>query len=635
MCGIAGVFSLTEGSPAADRSLLERMSGALAHRGPDGSGLWVSPDGMTGFAHRRLAITDLTPAAAQPFSNEDGSIVVVFNGEIYNHAEVRRELSTRDHVWKTDHSDTEVLVHGYEEWGLGFLDRLRGMFAFALWDGREKRLFLFRDRLGIKPLYWTTHRGRLLFASEIKALLEEPSLPRAIDEEAFFDYLSFLTAPAPRTLFQGIEKLEAGSYIEARADGSIRRERYWHPFRGVAKDHRRSDGEWAEAILAELTESVRLHSLADVPVGIFLSGGIDSSTNAALFAQAMGAQAMPGGRIESFSIGYGGTRGYPDEHEFARLAARHVGARHHELNLTLKDLLGFLPAMVEHQDEPIADPVCFPVHFISRFAREHGMKVCQVGEGSDELFFGYPAWRTALRLQKLDGLPVPRALKRCGLGLLDLIGRRDTLGREWLRRGSEGERVFWGGAEAFTEPAKRALLSPRMREKFAGRSSYEPIGRLFLRYLEDAPDFSDLDWMTYLDLSFRLPELLLMRVDKMGMAASLEARVPFLDHHLVSLVLSIPERARTRGGNLKPLLKRAVRDLLPPEILKRPKQGFGVPIAQWLLEGLGERAREPILAFAAATDLIDRAEVERLLVRRDERVWYLLNVAMWWERFVK
>jgi len=630
MCGIAGTLSFDPAAFRVDGDLVTRMRDAIAHRGPDGAATWVAEDGRIGLGFRRLAIIDLAETAMQPMPNEDGSVRIVFNGEIYNHAEIRPVLERLGHRFRTDHSDTEVLVHGFEEWGPDVVHRLRGMFAFAAWDARSRELWLVRDRIGIKPLYWSLHHGRLSFASEIKALLQDPEQERAVDEEALYHYLSFLTTPAPQTLFRGIRKLPGGSRLRVTADGDVREERWWDawdevdPLDGVPED------EIAARVLDELRTSVRLRKLSDVPVGVFLSGGIDSSTNAALFSED---ETRP---IKTFSIGYEGDyASYTNEFEYARRMAELVGAEHHERKLTQDDLIDFLPEMVRLQDEPIADPVCVPVYYVSKLARENGVIVAQVGEGADELFWGYPSWKTLLGLQRYDHLPVPRVLKRAGVSVATAAGAGGRREIELLRRGSLGQPIFWSGAESFTEAQKRSLLSPRLRRELDGLTSWDAIEPIRRRFEAKAWEASDLNWMSYVDLNLRLPELLLMRVDKMSMGVGLEGRVPFLDHRFVGLALSIPQRTKTNGGTLKHILKKAVRGVIPDDLIDRPKQGFGVPVYEWLFDRLGQRARQELDEFTQKTDLLDRGAVLRLVDSKPgAEVWYLLNLALWWKEFV-
>jgi asparagine synthase (glutamine-hydrolysing) len=624
VCGIAGALSW--GQLRLDGAYVTRIRDALVHRGPDGAGTWISDDGRVGLGSRRLAIIDLSHAADQPMGNEDGSIQLVYNGEIYNHAELRAELERLGgHVFRTDHSDTETLVHAYEQWGPGCLHRLRGMFAFALWDARAHALWLVRDRIGIKPLYYAVHHDRLVFASEIKALLLDPQQERALDEESLYHYLSFLCVPAPRTLFRGIRKLEAGCWLRAGVDGRIEERRWWDVWDSVEPLTDVPEEELQARLLEELRVSVQLRKVSDVPVGIFLSGGVDSSTNAALFSEGSGAP------VKTFSIGYDESYpSYPNELEWARRMACEVGADHHERILSLDDLLAFLPEMVRLQDEPVADPVCVPLYYVSELARREGVTVAQAGEGADELFFGYPSWRTLLRLQRADDLPVPRAAKSVGLAALRVAGQATTRPYEYLRRGAGAVPVFWGGAEAFTEEQKRRLLTPRLRSELSGVSSWDALEPIRARFAEAAWEPSHVNWMTYLDLRLRLPELLLMRIDKMSMGASLEARVPFLDHRVVELALSIPTATKVRGNELKRVLRHAVRGVIPDEFVDRPKQGFRVPVEEWLLRELGDRTRREVADMCAATDVLDGAEASRLLERPGRNAWYLLNLALWW-----
>ncbi|MDW7709337.1 MAG: asparagine synthase (glutamine-hydrolyzing) [Deferrisomatales bacterium] len=631
MCGICGTLSFGERFRVTDEFVV-RMRDTMAHRGPDGAGCWVSQNGRIGLGHRRLAIIDLSEAANQPMANEDGGLHLVFNGEIYNHAEIRADLErSGNHRWSTDHSDTEVILHAFEEWGIDCLGRFRGMFAFALWDDRSRELWLVRDRIGVKPLYYSIHHGRITFASEIKALLQDPDQPRAVDEEALFHYLSFLTTPAPMTLFAGIRKLPGGTWLRVNETGGVREHRYWDAWDHVAPMEEVSEDEVAERVLAELRTAVRLRKVSDVPVGVFLSGGIDSSTNAALFTEG---ETRP---VRTFTIGYRGDyASYRNETHHARRMAEAVGAEHHELLLTAEDLIDFLPRMVWLQDEPIADPVCVPVYYVSKLARDNGVIVCQVGEGADELFWGYRSWKRALKLQQFDDLPVPRFLKGLGVASLGALGRGDRWPCEWLRRGASGQPVFWGGAEAFNEAQKQRLLSPRLREKFRGYTSWEALAPIRRRFEEKAWEKSHLHWMSYLDLNLRLPELLLMRVDKMSMGVSLEARVPFLDHKFVELALGIPSAMKTRNGDLKRVLKKAVRGLIPDDLIDREKQGFGVPVHEWLQEGLGERSCKKLEEFCGEVDLLDRRRVREVVAGAEgPHVWYLANLALWWKEFIE
>lgn len=634
MCGIVGALSFTNGAFRVSEPYLTRMRDVMSHRGPDGAGNFISPDRCLGLGHRRLAIIDLSENAAQPMSNEDGTLWVTFNGEIYNHAEIRAELESRGgHRWKTDHSDTEVILHAFEEWGIDCVQRFRGMFAIGLWDSKQRHLWLIRDRIGVKPLYYSVHHGRITFASEIKALLEDEEQERDLDEEALYYYLSFNATPAPLTLFSGIRKLAPGTWLRVNADGQIQERRYWDVWDRTQPLTDVSEAEIAERLISELRTAVKLRKISDVPVGVFLSGGIDSSTNAALLSEGGG---QP---VRTFSIGYDREyESYPSELPYARKIARLVGADHHEMLLRESDLLDTLSLIVRHQDEPLADPVCMPVYFVSKLARDSGVIVCQVGEGADELFCGYKYWKDSLRLQRYSSaVPIPNALRSLGLAGLAFV--EQTVGPsfqrqfkcEVLRRALSDRPVFWGGVEVFSDSQKSRVLSPRMRRKFAKLSSWEALRPIRRRFEEKAWEPSPLNWMTYLDLNLRLPELLLMRVDKMSMAVSLEARVPFLDHKFVELAMSIPQAVKTRKGILKYILKKAVRGVIPDELIDRRKQGFAVPVYEWYHNKFGDYAAKEINEFCKNTDIF---RFEGILPYLKRRGWALLNVALWWKQYI-
>lgn len=631
MCGIVGALCQSESTFRITDRYLSRMRDTMIHRGPNGGANWISPDGKVGLGHRRLSIIDLTTVANQPMSNEDGTLWVVFNGEIYNHAEIRAELEQRGgHRWKTDHSDTEVILHAFEEWGIDCLQKFRGMFAFALWDAKNKELWLIRDRIGVKPLYFSRHHGRLTFASEIKALLADPEQMRGVNEEGLFHYLSFLTTPAPQTLFAGIHKLPPATWMRISADGSTTQRRYWDVWDHTSPLTNVSEDEIAARILGELRTAVQLRKVSDVPVGVFLSGGVDSSTNAALFSEGEKTQ------VKTFTIGYQGEyNSYKNETEFARRMAGEVGADHHELLLTVDDLLNFLPRMIELQDEPIGDPVCVPVYYVSKLARDHGVIVCQVGEGADELFYGYPTWKLRRQLAEWNDLPVPNFVKRGLLSVMGGLGLGSTHGYEALRRAVQGTPIFWGGVDAFTRPEKLSLLSPRLRDRFANFSSWETLQPIYERYQARAWEKSHLNWMTYLDLNLRLPELLLMRVDKMSMGVSLEGRVPFLDHKFVELAMSIPSALKAKNGTLKYILKKAVRGVIPDELIDRKKQGFGVPVYEWIYDKLGDTMHASLENFCRQSDILDWSAVQTYLrAGKGSKCWYLLNLALWWQQYI-
>lgn len=431
MCGYVGFLGLAN-QEKFDVELFAKMNDAISHRGPDGEGfaffgnvdaasitelkekrkdaiVLQEPSVRTfAFAHRRLSIIDLSVAAAQPMQSANKSITVLFNGEIYNHTEIRTELIEKGYQFRTDHSDTETIIYAYEAWGIDCIHKFRGMFSIALWDEKKDTLWLIRDRIGIKPLYYTEQNGRLYFASEIKAIIEDRRIKREINHEGMFNYLSFLTVPAPQTLFKDIYKIPAGHYIKIEGGKVGNLTQYWDVFDDV-KITNDSEEVITKNLLEELTESVRYRGVADIPVGVFLSGGIDSSVNAALFSK------IAKYPVKAFSVGYENDeklKSYTNEFVYAKKAAEYTKCEYYQQELTQQDFIDFLPKLIHHQDEPIGDPVCMPVYYVSKLAKEHNISICQLGEGSDELFWGYESWKYLLRLQDLNDIKfIPTGFK--------------------------------------------------------------------------------------------------------------------------------------------------------------------------------------------------------------------------------
>lgn len=630
MCGIVGIFNFNSNEPV-NVGILKKMRDTMVHRGPDGSGIWVSSDRRIALGHRRLSIIDLSETANQPLCNEDGTIWIVFNGEIYNHSEIRPELEARGHRFKTNHSDTEVIIHAFEEWGTKCVDKFRGMFAFVVYDDKKKEFWLFRDRMGIKPLYYTFQNGKFIFASEIKAILAHPDVPRAVDEEAFYHYLTFLTTPCPNTLFAGIKKLSPGCYGRVKRNGHIEEIRYWdvwdytNPLTNVSKQ------EIAHRLLDELKIAVNYRKVSDVPVGIFLSGGVDSSINAVLFSE------HEKNHVKTFSVGYDKEYQYVEnEFKYAQVVAKIIGSNHYERKLSVDDVRNSLTIFVHHQDEPIADISCIPGYYVSKLARDNNIKVCQVGEGSDELFCGYSSWLRYIKFQKMSDLPFAGPVKKAGIAMLTMMGKEQKVRYEWLRRVASCEPVFWGGAEAFTEAQKKKLVSKRLRDKYSNCSSYEVLKPIRDRFEQKAWDKHPLNWMSYLDLNLRLPELLLMRVDKMSMATSVEARVPFLDHKVVELAMSIPALMKIENNETKHILKRTVDGLLPKEIIYRKKQGFSDLLSEWFNETLGDFAQKKIIDFTKRTDYFNESSIDNLFRTNNyTKFWLILNFVLWHEKWIE
>jgi len=627
VCGFIGVYHYNS-SKIIEESLVIEMRDTMIHRGPDDCGVYLSPDRKLGLGHRRLSIIDLSLRGRQPMSDNEGKIWIVYNGEVYNFLELKKDLEKK-YTFRSK-TDTEVLIYLYKEYGKEMVHKLRGMFAFAIWDERKKELWLVRDRLGIKPLYYTFVDGKFIFASEIKAILKDPSVKRELNEEGFYHYLSFLTTPPPQTLFQGIYKIPAGHMLTINGDGSYKLEQYWDVFDNVKPSYGKDEVFYTERLLELLRESVKLRMVSDVPIGVFLSGGIDSSTNTALFSEFTN-------DVKTFSIGFKGQEKY-NEFQYARKMANLFHTKHHEVIIDEDDLINFLDQLVYYQDEPIADPVCVPVYFVSKLARDNGVTVCQVGEGADELFCGYPMWGIMLKLNQLSRYwrLAPSLVRTLGLKGIELVGKGQSRYYELLRRAHNEESVFWGGADAFNKQQKKSFLSPRLRNKFKNSSSYEIVEKYYKRFLAKTPIHDYLNFMTYLDISFRLPELLLMRVDKMSMAVSLEARVPFLDHKLVEFAMSIPQSVKVRNGELKHIMKKTVERVIPREIIYRKKQGFGVPVKEWSFRELGNFTKEKLVKFSNQTDFFHKPAIEKMFIkRRGDELWFLLNFILWYERWVK
>jgi asparagine synthase (glutamine-hydrolysing) len=636
MCGIVGLFARDGATVDIDR--VAALRDTMRHRGPDDEGLWRSPAGQAALGHRRLSIVDLSPAGRAPMGNEDGSVQVTFNGEIYNHLELRSHLEERGHVFRS-HCDTEVLVHLYEEYGADMVDRLVGMFAFAIWDDARERLLLARDRLGIKPLYWTDDGGTFGFASEIKALL--PLLRRhEVDPVALSHYLTFVAVPPPRTLFAGVYKLAPGTTMLVDCDGPGSPRRYWDPL----EDRARFDGEaedWEAEVRFRLERSIDRRMMSDVPVGVFLSGGVDSSTNVALMSR------LVDGPINTFSIGFHGAEQY-NEFAWARRVAAQYGTNHHEVMIDHDDLWRFMPDLVYHQDEPIADPVCVPLYFVAKLAKDHGVTVVHVGEGADELFAGYATYVQADRIMarqwpRLRSLPRPMrsGLAAAGTAALKVRPAREVH-VEALRRAAEPDgRLWWGGAVAFYEHGLDSLVTESFRRELDGDRPRDVVAQI-AQDGQRAGARDELDALIYQDLRLRLPELLLMRVDKLTMANAVEARVPFLDHELVELAMALPRDEKIRDGTGKHVLKRAVGDLLPHDLVWRPKQGFGTPVSQWFRGELGDQLRDRLteshikelgwLDGDAVTRLFDLHRSGR--AERSFQLWNLLNLSTWFDHWI-
>ncbi|HXG39142.1 MAG TPA: asparagine synthase (glutamine-hydrolyzing) [Bacteroidota bacterium] len=650
MCGITGILQYAKTTQAVDEALVVKMRDTMMHRGPDDAGVFVSPQRNIGLGFRRLAIVDLSPAANQPMFSSDKTLVIVFNGEIYNHLVLRKELEAKGYRYRT-RSDTETILNAYQEYGLDFVHKLLGMFALAIWDERKQRLVLARDRIGIKPLYYTFAEGNFLFGSEIKAILQHPSVRREMNEEAFDHYLTFLVPPAPMTMFKDIYKLEPGHRMVIGADGDIHKEQYWDPVPSgeqpsidvdgspvarspfVGNNVQMTEASCIATLRTLLKQSIKDRMMSDVPFGVFLSGGIDSSTNVALMAELMDRP------VDTFSVGFRDLEKY-NELQFARQIAQEFRTNHHEIIIDHRDAFDLLPKLIYHHDEPLADPVSIPLYFVSKLARDNGTIVVQVGEGSDEQFVGYEWMLRELRFHDTAwklyrSLPrVARAAIFRAAGAV-LEKRHSYLALDYVRKGYEGEELFWGGAINFTETHKRHLLNGWRRRTW--QTPHEFAQRWHQSLLEKSPNADYLQRMVYLEFKHRLPELLLMRVDKMSMATSVEARVPFLDHRLVEYSMQIPRELKLKNGVPKYLLKKAVEGIIPHKIIYRKKQGFAAPVNEWLRgEWFGFLENTLVNSLLVREGILHKDFIITLIRqhrdrRRDEgqNLWNLLNLALW------
>jgi asparagine synthase (glutamine-hydrolysing) len=619
MCGICGVFNFRTQTPV-EPAALQRSTATMVHRGPDDEGFHL--DGELGLGNRRLSIIDL-PGGHQPLSNEDQTVWITFNGEIYNYRDLRADLISSGHQFRTS-SDTETIVHLYEEEGLASLDRLRGMFAFALWDSRQRRLLLARDRLGIKPLFFRLEPNRLVFASELRSLRQLCEQPLQVDPQAVYDFFGFRYIPAPNTFYLGVQKLLPGHYLVADSSG-VRTQPYWDI--PAEEESIRSTEDIAQEVLERLRESVRLRLIADVPLGVFLSGGTDSSAVVALMAE-LGARPL-----RTFSVGF--EEPQFNELPFARRVAQRYATEHHELVVRPEHLSEELVRLVGFRDEPIAEPTDVALYLVARLASQ-SVKVVLAGEGGDELFAGYPKYAADRLAGLVSALPqeVTQALARW----LPYRQRRAKLALEALSIRDEAERsATWFAS--FSRMEREELFSP----DFLAQVDPAHPARVFEGYLERVRDRSPLKRMLYADLKIWLPDNLLLRGDQMTMAASIEERVPFLDHKLVELAARVPTRLLTRGFRTKVLLKRALRPYLPPETLRRRKVGFTVPVGDWFRKSLKSLVADLVLSPEAKTrGYFHAASMERFVrehfdgVRdRQKQLWALVNFELWCRSRVK
>jgi asparagine synthase (glutamine-hydrolysing) len=626
MCGIAGVMEFNRRAEV-DPQVLRRMCAAMAHRGPDDEG--IHTEGGVGIAMRRLSIIDVA-AGHQPLSNEDGTIWIVFNGEIYNHAALREQLQARGHRYRT-HCDTETIVHLFEEYGRDCVQHLRGMFAFAIWDSRKKRLLVARDRLGIKPLYYRATADSFLFGSEIKVILAHPGVEARFHRASLPEYLAFGYLSGEETFYEGILKLMPGHTLELDESGEIKIQQYWDLHLAEA-DVSHADNYYVQKYREMLEEAVRSHLMSDVPLGVFLSGGLDSSAIAALMTKIRRAP------VETFSVGY--SEHACSELPYARTVAKHLNSIHHEVMVSRQEFFGALPNLIWHEDEPIAWPSSVALYFVARLARER-VKVVLTGEGSDETLGGYTRYAFTRRNAAFDRVyraMFPAMLRRqIRESILDSSMIHATIRRKLSHTFVALDGTSWSSFyfdnffSAFGAAEQQELLSDDFAADLGDGTAYRHVIDYWERSSGDM-----LQRLLYTDIKTYLVELL-MKQDNMSMAASVESRVPFLDHVLVEFAANIPAKFQLRGMAGKRILKKAVEDLLPHSIIYRPKLGFPTPWSGWLAGPQLDTIQEMLLESRSMDrGLFKRSAIERLFQEhrarhRDnyDRIWRLLNLELW------
>jgi len=630
MCGINGIAFSSRSRRRVDAGMLKSMRDVITHRGPDDEGIFI--DEGIGLGHRRLSIVDVA-SGHQPMTNEDGSLRITYNGEVYNHADFRETLEARGHVYQT-HCDTETILHLYEEYGDSCVEHLRGMFAFAIWDRNRRELFIARDRLGVKPLYYVhTGDGSLYFASEIKALLEARAVKPELNFAAFSDYLANHATSGEDTLFVNVKRLMPGHTLTWR-DGEIKIKKYWDVSFAKSSREGRSDqdyiAEWSELF----RKSVQLRLMADVPLGMFLSGGIDSSAIAAVMST------LVDDPIKTFSVAFAEREA--NELEYARLVSRAFKTDHHEVVISPEQFFDALPELIWHEDEPLAHPSSVALYFVSELASRH-VKVVLTGEGSDELMAGYARYRKTilnLALGERYHRIVPSSIRDLVRGqIAGITGSklRAKLRRTFLNLSPDIESIYFDNFAVFPRADQEQLLTRETIDRIGAIDPYAGVRRV----LSDTDAKSLLDRLLYADIKTYLHELL-MKQDQMSMAASVESRVPFLDHKLVEFTSGLPERLKLHRWTTKYVLRQSMKGVLPEQIITRPKMGFPVPIGTWFRGAYAHVLDDYVLSSRAMDRGIFNPQFVRTLVNQhqreeanhSERLWSLVNLEMWLRRFI-
>jgi len=627
MCGIAGALTTPNSNATYDlQGHVREMVRAIRHRGPDDFG--VSGGAGVCLGHARLSVIDLSASAHQPMESGDGALRIVFNGEIYNFKELRAQLIGHGYAFRS-HSDTEVILHGYDQWGSGVFARLRGMFAIAIWDGRREELVLARDRIGKKPLFYAWHDGVLLFGSEIKAILAWPAFRREPDLQAIHHYLSLQYVPGPWSAFRGISKVEQASCLTVSGQGKVTHLQYWQL--PAPRDARaRPLGELKEELVALLDESVRLRMISDVPIGAFLSGGVDSSAVVAMMAR------NSGSRVKTFCIGFD-EQDY-DERKYARMVAERYDTDHHEM-VVRPNAMAVLPQLVWHYNEPFADPSAVPTYYVSELARRH-VTVALNGDGGDESFLGYGRYKTCLQTEWISRIPLP--LRRLFSAVAHSIPAGleryliPRVARRWLTYASEKDSRRYAPSMMYFFDQDKAAGYGEALAPYLAQSSLDLLEPYFMQ----SPSY--VGGAAWADIHTYLPDDLLVKVDIASMAHGLEARSPLLDHCLMEWAARIPASQKMAGGETKSILKSAMEPHLPHEVLYRPKMGFGVPIDHWFRTDLKSFAYDTLLSTSARQrGLVKESYVRKMLdehcggVRlHHTRLWALLMLELWFRMWI-
>jgi asparagine synthase (glutamine-hydrolysing) len=636
MCGIAGIIDFNQNKSIND-NILKKMSDVIIHRGPDSDGQWISDDKNCGLSFRRLAIIDLSESGNQPMHSPDGRYHIVFNGEIYNHKILREEFLNDGKKYKSN-TDTETILYGYEKYHTEILDKMIGMWAIAIWDDFEKELFLARDRIGIKPLYYYYKDSLLIFGSEIKSILCHPLISKEPELSEIPNFLNFTMSSDKQTLFKNIKKIPAGSFVKINPSGDFNIKNYWSPLKNF-KGYTQLDKNGIETETINLLRtSIQDRMMSDVPFGVFLSGGIDSSLNVALMSELM---SRP---VDTFTVGFKELQKY-NELEYADKIANLFKTNHHEILIDEKDALPVLDSLAWHEDEPNGDPVCIPLYFLSKLTRKSGTVVIQVGEGSDEQFIGYDWMKREYNFGNsywkfYNSLPgfIKTIKSSLAVTFSKNLGRYDV--GEYFRRAAANEELYWSGISKISPLMQKSLFT----------SSYQSLSELPWKFAESMHKMVDSDYknadpfqrMIFLEFQHRLAELLLMRVDKITMAHSLEARVPFLDHRFVEFTMSIPPDIRLpKDGLTKAVLKKAVEGVLPNDIIYRKKQGFAAPVKEWLRTSWYDYAYDTVVnSYFVKSGLFEKEFIIKLFElhksgKRDYKneLFLLLMISVWYNKF--